>query len=924
MKQNNPNKNGIKLLSESQLKITLPSITLLDEKLQEIRKNAYEAKLSSEINMHFDHLKYDNIISILGGRGAGKTSVLKTLIHRYDDTSKFNIVLPMVMPELIDGDEDIFSWIISAMKEHLQNFENKLKCMGQIGSTEYEQTCKEYNLFERCQFNKNNGLRKAFQELSDAYFVKKSRNERVLIGEASESDALISSYSFSLISKFADYWTKLAKLYREYIIEKEYNHRKDDTQTVSTTPMIYIFIDDADLKPQIINDLIFLLPKYLSHPNVVVFVSASQKTLKYAVKNHMFRSLTGNEFRLFDLMEIEQSYMPTDECSQTIRLKELRYGKEYDKIDKLTEDILRKIFPIYNRFYIKSFNSYSEKTQIISDDNITIKELISDALKSFRDEILEKHRCAGGDYNISIQDKKLESFSVINNTGELSTSFFLSFLGRYPRDIWSAYFALLDLLSLLREAVSSYYGQEGSYKNGEALPDRFINQVYEALDGFLCAVISSNVKFKPFFRYTKELIIKQMRHWQLYVNYGKILEIFQTPAYYEQNKAEPECFGEMFALMHLLEQFVVLVMPQRKTVHGIDEFKVFLNLCNVNIIKTSKTSKDFSSIFRQYSLFHDYGLLKNFDIYKREHQENFLYAVRRFQLVDLEKNSDDDKKSDENEKTIAQKFYSEYTKDSSWCEMLLTVMVVRFELLYKFYQEREKLFLVRNKTLAGPLYKELCQKWNENIEQHFMGEKNNDTVGETVSSDDIHYNLLELDMLLQQLTFKSSSELVEEIANFKDEHEFTTPYQSKRTFESLYLYLNKENAVVDRRRILSMLTRLVSIPFHNEELKQNSLSVRQSLIALLENVLTEVAVTPRGYKSLIDIIKKQGKTYITGLIRDFKSENLAYTMSDDIQKMFDFYQELKADSISQRINIIKQTQWYKLLEKVEEDGKENI
>lgn len=914
MQKNNPTKNGIKLLSESQLKVTLPSISLLDEKLQEIRKNAYEAKLSAEINMHFDHLKYDNIISILGGRGAGKTSVLKTLIHRYDDTSKFNIVLPMVMPELIDGDEDIFSWIISAMKEHLQNFENKLRCMGQIGSIEYEQTCKEYNLFERCRFNKNNGLRKSFQELSDAYFVKKSRNERVLIGEASESDALISSYSFSLISKFADYWTKLAKLYREYIIEKEQLDRKSETQEISRTPMIYIFIDDADLKPQIINDLIFLLPKYLSHPNVVVFVSASQKTLKYAVKNHMFRSLTGNEFMLFDLMKLEQSYMPTDEYSQTIRLKELRYGKEYDKIDRLTEDILRKIFPIYNRFYIKNFDSYSDKVQIISDDNITIKELISDALKNFRDEILEKHRCAGGDYNISIQDKKLESYSVIDKNGELSTSFFLSFLGRYPRDIWSAYFALLDLLALLREAVNNYYKQEGSYKNGEALPDSFINQVYEALDGFLCAVISSNVKFKPFYRYTKELIFKQMRHWQLYVNYGKILEIFQMPAYYEQNKAEPECFGEMFALMHLLEQFVVLVMPQRKTVHGIDEFKVFLNLCNVKIIKICK---DFSSIFRQYSLFHDYGLLKNFDIYKREHQENFLYAVRKFKLVDLEKRSDD------GSKTIAQKFYSEYTKDSSWCEMLLTVMVVRFELLYKFYQERDKLFLARDKTLAGPSYKEFYHKWNKTIEQHFMGKENIDAISQTVSSDDIHYNLAELNIFIQQLTFELSPELVGKIDDFKDEHEYTTPYQSKRTFESLYLYLI-ESSVVDRRRILSMLNRVVSIPFDNEELKQNSLSVRQSLIVLLENGLTEVVGTPRGYKSLINKIKKQGKTYITGLIKDFKSENLAYTMSDDIEKMFKFYQDLKADSMSQRISIIKQTQWYRLLEKVEEDGKENI
>ena len=178
-------------------------------------------------------------------------------------------------------------------------------------------------------------------------------------------------------------------------------------------------------------------------------------------------------------------------------------------------------------------------------------------------------------------------------------------------------------------------------------------------------------------------------------------------------------------------------------------------------------------------------------------------------------------------------------------------------------------------------------------------------------------------MLLQQLTFELSPDLVKEIDDFKDEHEFTTPYQSKRTFESLYLYLDKENAV-DRRKIMSILTRVASIPFHNEELKQNSLSVRQSLIALLENGLTEVNGTPRGYKSLISKIEKQGETYITGLIEDFKSENLAYTMSDDIQKMFDFYQELKADSISQRINIIKQTQWYKLLEKVEEDGKENI
>ena len=112
----NPNyKTGVKILTESQMRMGLPLYDTLLNKIERIRDEATLVDRSMLLRQSIENLKYDQIFSILGGRGAGKTSVLMTLRHELEQ-KEHNVIFPIIMPELIEDDENIVSWIISAMK----------------------------------------------------------------------------------------------------------------------------------------------------------------------------------------------------------------------------------------------------------------------------------------------------------------------------------------------------------------------------------------------------------------------------------------------------------------------------------------------------------------------------------------------------------------------------------------------------------------------------------------------------------------------------------------------------------------------------------------------------------------------------------------------------------------------------------------
>lgn len=91
---------------------------MMIDKIKRTREEASLINKAALLENDFETMKYDQIFSLLGGRGAGKTSMLLTIYNELK-TNDENILLPIIMPELIDEDEDILSWLLSAMKINL-------------------------------------------------------------------------------------------------------------------------------------------------------------------------------------------------------------------------------------------------------------------------------------------------------------------------------------------------------------------------------------------------------------------------------------------------------------------------------------------------------------------------------------------------------------------------------------------------------------------------------------------------------------------------------------------------------------------------------------------------------------------------------------------------------------------------------------
>lgn len=447
----NPNyKIGIKELTLKQLSEGLPNYDVLVDKVKKIREESKKVDRVYLERNSFETLKYDNIFSILGGRGAGKTSILFTLYKNLKNDER-NIMVPIVMPELLDKNENIISWILSAIETCLDDIEDKLikKNKYNKDSDWYKKMCEEFEFFDRCVFNKKNKLRKRFNELKQVFYDNENKNFGNNYSESSELMANSVKSGFEIISKFITFWNTLIEVYSQCLIA---------SSNKEPTPLIFLFIDDADLKPDIINELLFVIPKFLSHPNVVVFISGSQKTFALAVKNHMYKSITQNTYDLMSLMDVEHKYngdsYKSDDNSR-IKFSELRYGKEYYLVDKLSDEILRKLFPVYNRFYIKKYDTYEKKQafQIFKEDvptcreSIRFSEKITKLLNDYYYSIMKMHyehiECMSihdkSEPSIETAREKKNNFKLLKANddfvGEFENGFYLSFFGRYARDI---------------------------------------------------------------------------------------------------------------------------------------------------------------------------------------------------------------------------------------------------------------------------------------------------------------------------------------------------------------------------------------------------------------------------------------------------------------------------------------------------------
>lgn len=906
---NNPTyKTGIKTLTDVQLRNGLPSYDILFEKIATIRENA--KKISSlPIDGSFENLKYDNIFSILGGRGAGKTSILLTIHDKLKtDTSNINIIMPLIMPELIDNGDSFIGWILSAVEKGLQNIENKIKERGyRKGDGSYSEMCDKFHFFERCSFNNGNTLHNTFSELKKSYYAKVYNSRR---GEwdINSDMALVSSINdkgFSLTEQFTSFWNQLVATYREY-----YRTSNDDQRT----PLIFFMIDDADLKPQIINELIFSLPKYFSHPNVVVLVSASQKTLNYTVKNFMYQQITNKDFDLMKLMEMEfrynsEVYIGLDRHPM-VRFHELRYGKEYDKIINLTEEVLRKLFPVSNRFYLKKYELPADKCSLKFENSdseiLDISNQFAKELDDFQNEVVSFHLDklieSGSFDKVQSSLKRKHKYFTLTEKDDMKTAFYLSFLGKYPRDIVSGYHSFHDTLKELIALLRNYYAQNPDRDFDAPVTDEFLKGIRECCINFISSIVVSNRNLKMFSKCSDEFVLERRMHWQLFVNYPKVVTMFNDSNHIVENEANPSPFIEMICLLNFVEQLIVQLIPHRKEHHGYSELQQIIDICNIKIIKKSD---DLYKMFKQYEVFSMYKVIPDFNMSDHEHQDILLDVIYNLDL--LKENTPNDIMS-----------------NNTWYDFVSEVMFNRFSYIEQVQKHKDIIFMLKKRSFVDSIYIKTRDNYLSKAKKYLLYNDflNNDMFPNFKEAKDAINNtgskFLSIQKIIDDLSLKFDDvqEGIIQIESFANEIDSTVGLSPAREiFNKIITLISKNNGTIN----LSYLTSCMDI-LHTYSPEYLIRFTYSSWFRRLNNFLiNSLTIVPdenyKKYRYLCEEINRCAETYVMAIYFLYFDNKQFNSPIKSVEKMGRYYQKLTDDQyIKQQINNLQEKEWDKLTE----------
>lgn len=918
---NNPTyKTGIKTLTDVQLRNGLPSYDILMDKIGIVRENA--RKISGlPIDGSFENLKYDNIFSILGGRGAGKTSILLTIHNKLrDDANNINVIMPLIMPELIDNGDSFIGWILSAIEKELQNIENKIRERGyRKDNSSYAQMCDKYHFFERCTFNNNNTLRNTFSELKKSYYAKVYNSRR---GEwdINSDMALVSSINdreFSLVEQFTKFWNQLVSTYQEFYRTSEEDKR---------VPLIFFMIDDADLKPQIINELIFSLPKYFSHPNVVVLISASQEILYYTVKAFMYNQITNKEFDLMSLMDMEYKYNANiykdSELNKSssinnnplVRFNELRHGKEYDKIANLTEEIFRKLFPMSNRFYLKEYDLYADKCSLkfenMDNEVINISKQFAMELNSFKNEVMALHKSKCGKKGQLSHAQKLsnkESSFQLTNSDDISDEICLSFLGKYPRDIVSGYYSFHDMIKKLTSLLQSFYSENPNYKFGGDVTDEFLDMVHVPCVNFINSIVLSNRNLKPFIKHVSEFILVRRMHWQLFVNYPLIYDLILSPDYIDENQANPTPFVEMICLLNFVEQLIVMVIPVREVHHGYLELRKILNFSCTECIKKSD---DLYKMLKQYNIYNMYNMISKFDVNNHEHQDVLLNVICRLDLLDDQPINDLD-------------------LNKGWYDIVSQVLAYRFSSIEMMYKYKEFVFIFNKPHFVDEIYSKLYNDYLELVKKYLFNKpeiKTNKKIKKIPEPVDVYiemdFDVLSLKNVLDDLTLKLSdtSKSISSLESFGIEIDNVRGAADiKHEFSDLLTTINRNKGTINRSYLINTLDTIEILLPTNIGATAFFSWFRRLCEFLNKSLTLSHDETYTEYQKLCSKIQQNANNYIKAVSLNYFNEPASASQNSSIIKMKEYYDKLTDDDyIKQRIDLLRKKEWLNMIERDDE------
>lgn len=536
-------KVGVKILSGQQLENVLPTYENLFHKIDICRAVAaktaeeHHQKQYSDYKHYQYNFMYDNVFSILGRRGTGKTSVAFTLremiqsrYHRHQD-----VVMPLIIPEVIPAGCTILGWLLAIVKEEITLLENNIKECSSSNKEEFWNTC-NYN--EKTQ---NNGsLIKLFDELSQLFYAKgynpgtETSYDRAIDNSARQADDY---YQFAV--KIAELWDAWVQRIRDYRNLSERDKKQSEDQCC---PMLYFMFDDVDLDPDKIEELLSVIIRYLSHPNIIVITTADEEMFLEVLENRLDMKIGRCSKELRNYIR----FNPNFRWNVWTDVKEHDIDKE-DGISQTAKMYLGKVLPTSTRFYLRLFNTAEEKALFCLDDGKSLGEGVADLIQS----LIE---CSHDN------DKQITNFM---RTDRGIIYYYLRFIGNTSRQIGNVYIAIQDLVRNLENIIEKA-GHENNY-------EMLLRQIYILCRYFLCVSINSNHtisdKVDGVENFVDEIFLYEYNNWKTYCDYMRANDYLQKKLQGESKGLRISIGMQIFSLLSFVEN-ILLIMETRMP-HGI-------------------------------------------------------------------------------------------------------------------------------------------------------------------------------------------------------------------------------------------------------------------------------------------------------------------------------------------------------------------
>ncbi|AIQ52940.1 hypothetical protein [Paenibacillus sp. FSL R7-0331] len=443
---------GARALGEQVYKI-MPTYDLLLEQLKEIRSTAAKQAFKKQSRCYEnDKQDFNNTVGIFGPRGTGKSSALYTL-RNYLSKDTMNILLPLIEPDNFGENTKIIGSIVGLLCEEGKKLLKQLHLLKN-----------EMNVPDDLSFYFNNGVLKPNNPLKQIidetieYHLYTEPQYRDMLGQNYADLATHIRKSERLLIPDIEFKKKLMILIDTIVHVKKalMTHEPSDKcdrgidECKSQVALIYIFIDDIDLKTSKTRELMEALLQYTNHPHIVTVLSGDYEILTESLTLALLQDEPLKELGLG--------------AYESLKVLDKDSEQESDKEGKLT--ILKRKTNLAHE-YLKKIIPPASRHQLVKWNENTIPYFTFG-----NNTLLDQLTCVFGNWSLfSYQDE--EANKAINKPIKRSYIIF----DEKPRGIVNAYYHLNQLIK--------------AKQNGQANnPDKF----FQLAKAFIDTLISSNTK----------------------------------------------------------------------------------------------------------------------------------------------------------------------------------------------------------------------------------------------------------------------------------------------------------------------------------------------------------------------------------------------------------------------------------------------